>query len=206
MSKNKYVIYADALKCKGCRRCELACIASHNDMTIKEAVKVRKELAPRVHVIRTDTIKMPVQCKQCDDAPCAAVCPTEALVQNKDGIMMMRTEHCAGCGLCVMACPYGAVTRSFVRQTEEEKIRLEQNEPRLVAVRCDLCEEWRANKDKQVSACVEACPVKALQMVPVEEYRKLMKDKLVRLPDDNDEDTQQPPLDNTDNLSDSAPV
>ena len=62
MGTERYVIYANADKCRGCRKCELACIASHNCMTIKEAVKARKELEPRVHVVRTDTIKMPVQC------------------------------------------------------------------------------------------------------------------------------------------------
>lgn len=172
---HKYVIYADSDKCRGCRKCELACIASHNHMTVKEAIKVRGEFEPRVHVIKTDKIKMPVQCRQCDEAPCARVCPTQALVQGADGNIVMRTEYCAGCGLCVMVCPYGAVTRTFVQTTEEEKARLERNEPRLVAVRCDLCREWRAEEGKEVSACVEACPFGALRMVPVEEYRLLLE-------------------------------
>lgn len=179
MSEQQYVIYANADKCKGCRKCELACIASHNDMTIKEAVKVRKDFEPRVHVIKTDTIKMPVQCRQCEEAACARVCPTQALVQNDSGLIVMRTEHCAGCGLCVMACPYGAVTRTFVKITEEEKARLERNEPRLVAVRCDLCQQWRASEHKEVSACVEACPFGALRMIPVEEYRAITHERAV---------------------------
>lgn len=174
MSENRYVIYANSDKCKGCRKCELACIASHNGMTMKEAVKVRNEFEPRVHVVKTDTIKMPVQCRQCDEAPCASVCPTQALMQGSDGNIVMRTEYCAGCGLCVMACPYGAVTRTFVKITEEEKARLDRNEPRLIAVRCDQCQEWRKAEGKEVSACVEACPFGALRMIPVEEYRAIM--------------------------------
>lgn len=179
MSKQKYVIYANSDKCKGCRKCELACIASHNGMTVKEAVKVRSEFEPRVHVIKTDAIKMPVQCRQCENAACARVCPTQALAQNISGDIVMRTEYCAGCGLCVMACPYGAISRTFVRITEEEKARLERNEPRLVAVRCDLCREWRDAEGKEVSACVEACPFGALRMIPVEEYRQIMADRAV---------------------------
>ena len=176
MNNDRYVIYANADKCRGCRKCELACIASHNFMTIKEAVKARKEhdLEPRVHVVKTDTIKMPVQCHQCDEAPCANVCPTQALVQDGSGNIVMRTEYCAGCGLCVMACPYGAISRTFVKITEEEKARLGRDEPRLVAVRCDLCEEWRQSEGKEVGACVEACPVGALRMIKVEEYRAIM--------------------------------
>ena len=179
MGTERYVIYANADKCRGCRKCELACIASHNCMTIKEAVKARKELEPRVHVVRTDTIKMPVQCHQCDEAPCANVCPTQALVQDKNGHIVMRTEYCAGCGLCVMACPYGAISRTFVKITEEEKARLGRDEPRLVAVRCDLCQEWRASEGKDVGACVEACPVGALRMIKVHEYRAILEGEAI---------------------------
>lgn len=74
-----------------------------------------------------------------------------------------------------MVCPYGAITCAFVRITEEEKARLERDEPRLAAIRCDLCREWRAKEGKEVSACVEACPFGALRMMPVEEYSLLME-------------------------------
>ena len=176
--KNKagrnYVIYADADKCKACRKCELACIAAHNNMTIKEAVKARKELEPRVHVVKTETLKMPVQCHQCTHAPCVAVCPTKALIQDNDGPVVMRSQYCSGCGLCMMACPFGAISRSFIRLSEEEKSRFERSDHRCVAVRCDQCTEWRAKEGKQMTACVEACPAGAVRMVPLEEYRRMM--------------------------------
>lgn len=174
-SKESYVIYADVNKCKGCRKCELACIASHNEMTIKEAVKHRNTLASRVHVINSGATKLPVQCRQCENAPCTRVCPTHALIQTNSGKVVMRTQFCAGCGLCMMACPYGAITRSFIHLSDDEKERLERSEPRAVAVRCDLCHEWRRKENKFASACVEACPAKALALVTVEEYRKLRK-------------------------------
>ncbi len=170
-----YVIYADTNKCKGCRKCEIACIASHHDMTIKEAVKHRQTLPSRVHVIRSGTTKLPVQCRQCEDAPCAKVCPTHALVQDASGKVVMRQQFCAGCCICMMACPYGAITRSFVQLSDDEKSRLESSEPRVVAVRCDLCQEWRKKENKTASACVEVCPAKALSLITIEEYRKLRK-------------------------------
>ncbi len=176
---DNYVIYADADKCRACRKCEVACIASHNDLTIKEALKNRKDYTARVHVVKTDAIKMPVQCHQCAEAPCAAVCPTQALVQNDNGKIIMRTQFCAGCSLCIMACPYGAIDRAFIKLTEEEKARLDRSEPRIVAVRCDQCTEWRSKEGKNVSACMEACPAGALRMVPVEEYRRIICDGAV---------------------------
>lgn len=172
-----YVIYADADKCRACRKCELACIASHNNMSIKEATKNRKALEPRVHVVKSGTLKLPVQCHQCAHAPCAAICPTDALVQDGSGPIVMRSQFCAGCGLCIMACPYGAISRSFIKLTEDEKARMERSEPRYIAVRCDLCSEWRAVEGKNTSACVEACPAGALRMMPIAEYRETMEGK-----------------------------
>lgn len=171
--ESNFVIYVDSAKCKGCTKCELACIASHHNMTIKEAVKHRKTLASRVHVVKTDKIRMPVQCRQCENAPCANICPTQALVLNERGRIVMRTQFCAGCGLCIAACPYGAISPEFIKLTEKEKANLDKSENRMIAVRCDMCAEWREREGKQVSACVEACPAGALRMMPIEEYRRL---------------------------------
>ncbi|MGJ3523831.1 4Fe-4S dicluster domain-containing protein [Nitratidesulfovibrio sp. D1] len=172
----RYVVFAEADKCKACKKCELACIASHNNMTIKEAVKKRNLFQPRVHVIKTDSVKMPVQCRQCADAPCARVCPTDALVQE-DGVVVMRQQYCAACQLCVMACPYGAIELSFIGLPEEGAADAAQPvQPRReVAVRCDVCADWRAREGKEQGACVEACPVKALHMVTVDEYRAMQR-------------------------------
>ncbi|MDR1359935.1 MAG: 4Fe-4S dicluster domain-containing protein [Deltaproteobacteria bacterium] len=170
-----YAMAADAGKCKGCRRCELACIAAHNNLTQKEAIKERKNFEPRVHVVKTDTLKVPVQCRQCENAPCVRVCPLEALRQMDNGEIVMRPEYCAGCGLCVMVCPYGAVSLSSVRMTEEEQASLGRTEPRRIAARCDLCREWRAKEGKEITACMEACPAGVFSFAPVEEYHKSLE-------------------------------
>jgi carbon-monoxide dehydrogenase iron sulfur subunit len=169
-------IVADAGKCRGCRKCELACIAAHNDLTLKEAIKERKNLEPRVHVIKTDTVKVPVQCRQCENAPCARVCPLEALQQRENGEIIMRPEYCAGCGLCVMACPYGAISLSRIKMSEEEQAGMGRAEPRRIAVRCDLCQEWRAREGKEITACMEACADGVFAFIPLEEYHNALRE------------------------------
>jgi len=83
----------------------------------------------------------------------------------------MRAQYCAACKLCIMACPYGAISLSFIGLAEEdEEGHLHGRE---IAVRCDLCDDWRAREGKTASACVEACPSKALHMVSLAEYHRL---------------------------------
>ncbi|MEN1758859.1 4Fe-4S dicluster domain-containing protein [Anoxynatronum sibiricum] len=53
---------------------------------------------------------LPHICFQCDDAPCAAACPVEAITMDEvTGIWHIDRDTCTACGLCVDACPYGAM-------------------------------------------------------------------------------------------------
>ena len=103
---SRYMIESVPEKCKACRRCEIACIAAHHGLTFKEALKKRDELVARVHVVKSGSVKSPISCRQCENAPCARICPTGALQQD-DGIVTMNAQICSGCQLCIMACPYG---------------------------------------------------------------------------------------------------
>src|SRR5437667_166032 len=48
----------------------------------------------------------PVLCNQCDEAPCARICPTNALFKRRDGIVDLHSDACIGCRACMVACPY----------------------------------------------------------------------------------------------------
>lgn len=56
-----------------------------------------------------------LMCQHCERPPCVDVCPTNASMKRKDGIVLVDRHLCIGCRYCMMACPYDA--RSFVHET-----------------------------------------------------------------------------------------
>lgn len=158
-------------KCRACRRCEVACIAAHHNMTFKDAMKHRDTYVPRVQVIKADGLKTTVRCHQCQPAPCCNVCPTAALRQDDEGRITFHEEHCIACEMCIRACPYGTISLDAPNHACEAiegavPEPLDSPHPcREVAVRCDMCYEWRKENGKEVTACMEVCPVQALYMV-----------------------------------------
>ena len=153
-------------KCRACRRCEVACIAAHHGMSFKEAMKHRDELVSRVQVVKAEGFKTTVRCHQCYPAPCVAVCPVSALQQEKDGTITMRVQFCAGCKMCISVCPYGSISMETIGMPDAASGEtMAQRARREVAVRCDMCAGWRQREGKTLTACVEACPARALSMV-----------------------------------------
>ena len=94
----------DAIRCSGCRSCVLACSFAHGGVFDVSASRVRihrnaerAECAPRV-------------CIQCEEAPCIASCPVEALSRDdKTGAIRLDADTCTGCRRCVDACPHEGV-------------------------------------------------------------------------------------------------
>jgi Fe-S-cluster-containing hydrogenase component 2 len=129
-------VSADPDKCVGCTVCEYACAF--------EKEKVFNPLKSRIRTVRLHPlINLAVTCRLCEDAPCVAACPRDALEQSeKTGVIMVDEEKCNGCGWCIEACDYGAITL--------------HPEKRVVVV-CDLCD----GKPK----CIEWCPEEALDFV-----------------------------------------
>ncbi len=118
-------------RCIGCGTCEVAC-------------SYEKEGNPRVRVIKSDVYGSPVLCRHCDMAPCVSVCYTGALKTN-DGFVLIDENLCTRCGLCSIACPFGAISTS-----------LNENLPE----KCDAC--YTRQKSGREPACVLACPAGAL--------------------------------------------
>jgi len=155
--KNKFVI-ANPKVCIGCATCMSACYQS--------AYERGKLATPRLIVTRTTNGVMPNQCRQCENAPCAKVCPVGALTFGNDCIEL-HEEICIGCKLCTIACPFGAIrvsaeTMPSVDYSVEPEAMLALESViglKTIAVKCDLCKGREGGP-----ACVEACPTDALML------------------------------------------
>jgi len=173
--RENLIIHAQPDLCMGCHACELACAVAHVEgHDLLSAVAAKLPLQPRIHVVMVDGATMPMQCRQCEDAPCTKVCPTGACRQT-DGQVEIIEQHCIGCKLCVMVCPFGAITvRSEV---VAEGISLTNHG---VATKCDLCVDFRAETGATEPACVQSCPTKAIQLVDLDEYRAALREARAR--------------------------
>ncbi len=143
------IIVTDLRKCLGCHSCELACAISRStSKNLLGAILEDPKPATRVRVLGIGIQPVPLQCQQCEDAPCAAVCPTAALYRlGKDETVLFKREVCIGCSSCVLVCPFGAIRRADGG----------------VMAKCSLCCDRLA--EGRQPACVEACPTKARQLV-----------------------------------------
>jgi Fe-S-cluster-containing dehydrogenase component len=68
-----------------------------------------------------------VVCRACQDPPCAAVCPTDALESRDGGGVRVLEEKCIGCGRCVEACIVDAVCWD------------EETEKPMICIHCGYC-------------------------------------------------------------------
>ncbi len=128
----------DPPKCTGCGLCEPTCALAHTRKKGPEKSRIR--------IIRGDDgdgFCLPSTCQHCENPPCMAVCPEEAIYRDTElDRVMIEQSHCIGCRMCVSACPTGAM--GF-------------DEDRGRAYKCDLCDGE--------PECVRACEAKAMDYV-----------------------------------------
>ena len=152
---NKLVI-ADPGKCIGCRTCEIACVLAHSaaDAMVRMSPA---SFHPRLMVVKTTTVSTPVQCRQCEDAPCAVVCPTGTLVLRNNSVEVIPSR-CIGCKSCMIACRFGVIEVLPCEATLADWPL--SSRMHVEAVKCDLCEHRASGP-----ACVEVCPTKAISVI-----------------------------------------
>ena len=118
MELKTLIIHPD--KCNNCKDCETACINTHTSLTSKgpSCIRILKDG-------EDGDFFFPIACKQCENPPCLAVCPKEAIFQ--DSIihrLLIDRKKCVGCASCVSACPFGAM-------------KLDKSKAK--SYKCDLC-------------------------------------------------------------------
>ena len=87
MSRNCLVVDLD--KCIGCHACEVAC-KNENGIALGEYWNRVLQIGPHGTFPDLEQYWLPVQCQQCEDAPCVHVCPTGASYRDADGKVLER--------------------------------------------------------------------------------------------------------------------
>ena len=144
-------IMIDVEKCNGCMTCTLACAAEHSSS--KNIVGAMIENVPsRIQILPVGERAVPHMCRHCEEPSCVDACMSGAMQKEQETGFVSNEgneQSCVGCWMCIMACPYGAV-----RQHPTDK----------AALKCDRC------PDREVPACVESCPEKAIQFVEINDF------------------------------------
>jgi electron transport protein HydN len=151
--------------CMGCRTCMLACVVAHTKRHIFELDPNDYTFNPKLHMVKTRKISVPVQCKHCENPACMAACPKKC-ISIEDGTVIIDTKNCIGCKMCMDACPAGAI--DLVPDTA---VQLD-GEERLVANKCDLCHGQPGGP-----ACIRVCPTEALKLVSYDEISETAEER-----------------------------
>jgi tetrathionate reductase subunit B len=105
--QKRYGMLVNLDRCIGCYACQVTCQAEYS-------------IPPgtfrcRVETYRSGTFPSPAKffvprlCNHCDIAPCIEQCSEKALFKNQDGVVVMDSRTCIGCGMCIEKCPYNAI-------------------------------------------------------------------------------------------------
>lgn len=161
MDEEKVIVY-DPLYCSGCMRCMIACSTHKNGATSLTGSRIqviRHEGHAISRIDEEDDLVFDVMtCQHCDHPHCVDFCPTLSIRKDSEtGCVTIRSETCVGCRMCMISCPFGAISYDGKRKS---------------VMKCDLC-----GGDPQ---CVRFCPTQALAFLPKTEAHLPKRDHLAR--------------------------
>ena len=143
------VVNADL--CTGCQRCEINCTLTNDGVCSSyiSRVKIQRRLnldgAGNGLLSGNDNcfVYFPDTCRQCEDPACGNACPQKAITTNEQGIRVVDTDKCIGCGRCYIAC-YDAGHQALGFDAEARK-------PVFLGSKCVGCH-----------LCATVCPVNCI--------------------------------------------
>lgn len=148
-------LVVDLKKCQGCGTCMMACALAHSGIASYSLSRI--QIQQDSFSDWPDDVSMAV-CRQCQDAPCVAVCPVRPIRANKanpkqGNVRMIDQGLCIGCKMCLTRCPY-------------IPSRIQWNSELQKSQKCDLCVDTPYLEEKGgpggIQACVRVCPVNAI--------------------------------------------
>ncbi|MDX2118505.1 MAG: 4Fe-4S dicluster domain-containing protein [Planctomycetota bacterium] len=171
-------VLVDLGRCIGCRRCEWACAdANDNPHGSLESYDDQSAFATRrspaadsLCVVNsgpaTDTPRsfVKIQCMHCEKPPCVSACLVGAMQKDPRGPVTYDASKCIGCRYCMVACPFDRLAYEYQRGFT----------PRVR--KCELCQTRTV--DGKLPACVEICPVEALQYGTRDDLLRIAHDRI----------------------------
>ncbi|MEY0319063.1 DMSO/selenate family reductase complex B subunit [Providencia stuartii] len=162
VSSKQLGFYIDSARCSGCKACQVACKDKNNLDVGRRFRRVyemtgggysRNQNGALINNVFAYTLS--ISCNHCKDPICVRNCPTTAMHKREgDGIVMVNTDKCVGCGACTWSCPYGAP---------------QMNPETKQMSKCDFCIDLQQKGEQPV--CVSTCPLGAIQFGPIDELR-----------------------------------
>ncbi|MFW9948710.1 MAG: 4Fe-4S dicluster domain-containing protein [Candidatus Thorarchaeota archaeon] len=159
----QFGFYFDQTRCIGCHTCAIAC-KDWNDIDTGPVNWMRVDEILEGKFPNLKMVYLSIACNHCFDPPCIKVCPTKAITKTKsNGIVLVNQKDCIGyqtCGAkCLKACPWDAPQFADLKMAKMQK--------------CNLCYDRLENKQQTI--CVEACPMYAIDVGPIEKLKEKYK-------------------------------
>ena len=176
--------YTDTTVCIGCKACEVACkewnqLPAANggllEMSGDSYDNTRQlngthwrhvKFIEQFSETRVDGrwLMMSDVCKHCVQAACLEVCPTGAIIRTEFDTVVIQSDACNGCRLCIAACPFGVIGI---------------NEAANTAQKCTLCyDRLQAGMEP---ACSQACPTDSIRFGTIRELKQLAEMRVDQL-------------------------